>query len=171
MALTWCPHHSTKIQSFGLKYVASEWCIIVYMISMIQKTTKAGFQLNIATKIVSHLTVNVQICHHLFNNIFPSWSFHKRNNCERKATTTNPSKQLLIQTLYVKKTQAYKTTFFFFNNKGVQTSLSIPLSMYSPPIPHTLGNYNEESLGSGPKMLARDFKLIISWISWSLKNY
>ena len=111
-----------KIQSFDLKYVASEWCIIVYMISMILKTTKAGFHLNIANKIVSHLTVNVRICPHLFNNIFPSCSFHKRINCRRKATITNPSKQLLIQTLYMKKTQEYKTTgffFFFFYNKSV----------------------------------------------------
>ena len=146
-----------------IKYVASKWCIIVYMISVILKTTKAGFQLNIATKIVSHLTVNVQICHHLFNNIFPSCSFHKRINCKRKATKTNPSKQLLIQTLYAKKTQAYRTTFFFLRITRVFRPLwGSDYSLGSPSIPHTPSNYKEESLGSGLKMLARGFEPRIS---------
>ena len=33
--------------------------------------------------------------------------FHKTNNCKRKVTTTNPLEQLLLQTLYMKRTQAY----------------------------------------------------------------
>ena len=58
---------------------------------------------------VSHLTANVWICHHLFSNIFPSWLFHKKVNCKRKVTATKTSKKLAIQTLYVKKTEAYRT--------------------------------------------------------------
>ena len=58
--------------------------------------------------------------------------------------------------------------FFFWNNQrylDLFKYLTILLDMYSPPIPHITGYYKEESIKDGSNVLARGFKLRISWIS------
>ena len=46
------------------------------------------------------------------------------------------------------------------------------MGVYSPPILHTHTRfYMDESHKGGPKILARNFDLKISWISLGLKNY
>ena len=66
-----------------------------------------------------------------------------------------------------------RNPFFFLGEKwGYLDStpklfkyLTIPSSVYSPLISHTLSYYREESLRGGPKMLVRDFESRILWIS------
>ena len=76
----------------------------------------------------------------------------------------------VFQKTHVELNIIHVNTFFvfFWNNQwylDLFKYLTILLDMYSPPIPHIPGYYKEESIKDGPNVLARGFKLRISWIS------
>ena len=74
----------------------------------------------------------------------------------------------VFQKTHVELNIIHVNTFFFWNNQrylDLFKYLTILLDMYSPSIPHIPGYYKEESIKDGSNVLARGFKLRISWIS------